>query len=493
MNAPAVNTAGTGKPTVGLVGLNFQNFQAKEHDIYGRSRKTLEIYAEQCGFTIIPYAEIVSDAVQAEAAVEYLRDQQIDFLLLQASSLILGDMVLPFAEVSERIGFWVVPEPTFTGELPLNSLTGGNLGISILRQNFPGRKVKWFYGSPDGDDAFLKRLLVTVEALRADKLLRESRVAIVHETVPTFINLTYDGDALMRNLGIEVISVGLEEVFLRADTLQPTDSGKHIAASMMQKAASVQVPEREVVRSGQIASALLDIAKGQNLKAAALRCWPEFQEVMHIAPCAAIAYLNDHGLITSCEGDLPGAVSMLAASAFSGEAPTMNDPVAIDREQNLIQMWHCGPGPASWADEKGQTLDWHHTLNRRLKPGKDDNSIRDDDPTRTPAGVSSDISFRRGAVTLLHIGGSGDTVFVMEAEVVNGPAPPYPGSGGWLGSLSSGGVPCTSADFLETMTWYGFEHHYPIMRGHHEAAVREYAAWNGLKILEIRRAAAYLQ
>jgi len=471
----------TGKLTVGLVGLYFPNFQAMEHDIYSRSRRTLEISAEKCGFTLIPYSEMVSDAVQAEAAVEFLRERQIDFLLLQASSLILGDIVLPFAEVSERIGFWVVPEPTGEGELPLNSLTGWNLGVSILRQNFPARKVKWFYGSPDGDAAFLERLQVTVEALRADKLLRESRVAIVHETVPTFINLTYDSDALKRNLGVEIVSVGLEEVFLRADTLQPTVSGKQIAAEMTQKAAEVRVPEREVIRSGQIASALLEIAKGQNLKAAALRCWPEFQEVMHIAPCAAVAYLNDHGLITSCEGDLPGAVSMLAASAFSGEAPTMNDPVAIDREHDLVQMWHCGPGPASWADAKGQTLDWHHTLNRRLEPDG------------SPTGVSSDISFKRGAVTLLHIGGSGDTVFVMEAEVVDGPAPPYPGSGGWLGSLSSGGVPCTSADFLETMSWYGFEHHYPIMRGHHEAAVREYAAWNGLKILEIRKAAVYLQ
>lgn len=471
----------SGKLTVGLAGLYFPNFQAVEYDIYGRSRRTLESYAEQCGFTVIPYSEMVSNVVQAEAAVEFLRERQIDFLLLQASSLILGDIVLPFAEVSERIGFWVVPEPTGAGELPLNSLTGGNLGISILRQNFPARKVKWFYGSPDGDDAFLERLQVTAEALRADKLLRESRVAIVHETVPTFINLTYDSDALKRNLGVEVVTVGLEEVFLRADSLQPTVSGKQIAAEMTQKAAEVRVPEREVVRSGQIASALLDIAKGQNLKAAALRCWPEFQEVMHIAPCAAVAYLNDHGLITSCEGDLPGAVSMLAASAFSGEAPTMNDPVAIDREQDLIQMWHCGPGPASWADAKGQTLDWHHTLNRRLEPGG------------SPTGVSSDISFKRGAVTLLHIGGSGDTVFVMEAEVVDGPDPPYPGSGGWLGSLRSGGVPCTTADFLETISWYAFEHHYPIMRGHHEAAVREYAAWNGLKILEIRKAAAYLQ
>jgi L-fucose isomerase-like protein len=162
---------------------------------------------------------------------------------------------------------------------------------------------------------------------------------------------------------------------------------------------------------------------------------------------------------------------MLLGSILSGSATTMNDPVALDRETGCVQMWHCGPGPASWADGAGQCLEYHHTLNRRLEPDA------------SPAGVSSDISFAQGPVTMLRIRGDGLSLFVLEAEVVHGPASPYPGSGGWMGKLRMDGKTVAPEDLLHMMAAYGLEHHYPVMKGHHYSSLREIAAWAGWKIL----------
>jgi len=470
------------KIKIGLAGLYFPNFQAEEYKIYKRSLSAMTKLAEQLDFDLVAGVDKVSTEKEAKAAAAYFADEKVDFLLLQASSLILGDIILPFAEASERIGFWVVPEPVLEGELPLNSLTGFNLGVSVLRQNYPDRLVKWFYGSPECDDyGFQDRLAVTVRALRCLKNLQNSRVGLIHDAVPTFINLTFDREGLKEHLGVEVVSLELDEVFKGAADKEGESRAEAVAAEMIKTAASVQVPEEEIAESSRVTDSLLGMAQKHRLDAVALRCWPEFQDVMQLAPCASVSYLNDHGLITSCEGDLPGAVSMLAAWYISQEAPTMNDPVAMDFENNLIQMWHCGPGPASWADENGQTLDWHHTLNRRVPEGE------------KKSGLSSDIAFKKGAVTLLHAAGDGSTFFVMQGEVVEGPAKPYPGSGGWIGNLTCNGEPCTAADFLQSITTYGFEHHYPIMRGHHEAAVRELASWTGIHVLDIPKAERFVK
>lgn len=470
------------KVKIGFAGLYFPNFQAEEYNIYKRSLSAMTSLAELLGFDMVVRTDMISTENEAKAAADYFAAEKVDFLLLQASSLILGDIILPFAEAAERIGFWVVPEPVLEGELPLNSLTGFNLGVSVLRQNFPDRLVKWFYGSPECNDyGFQDRLAVTVRALRCLKNLEGSRIGLIHDAVPTFINLTFDREGLKKNLGVEVITLGLDEVFEGASDINGEKRAEEVAAEMIETAAAVDVPEEEIAQSSRVTDSLLGMATKYRLDAVALRCWPEFQDVMQLAPCASVSYLNDHGLITSCEGDLPGAVSMLAAWYISNEAPTMNDPVAMDFENDLIQMWHCGPGPASWADENGQTLDWHHTLNRRTPEGE------------KKSGLSSDISFKKGAVTLIHTAGDGSTLFVMQGDVVEGPAKPYPGSGGWIGNLTCNGAPCSAADFLQSITTYGFEHHYPIMRGHHEDAVRELASWTGVKVLDIPKAERFVK
>lgn len=467
---------------IGFAGLYFSNFQAGEYGIFRRSLEVLVSLSGSLDFTLVPCPEPVENRQDAEAACRDLAAAGVDFLLLQASSLMLGDIIEPFGEVCSRIGFWVVPEPTLEGELPLNSLTGFNMGVSILRKKHPDRPVKWFYGPPETDAGFRERLEVTLRGIRTLRNLQDRKIGIMHDVVPTFINLTYDRRALKEHLGVEVVSIPLDRLFTEfRDSAGGSGDAAAIEGEMRRIAREIRVPDAEVTRSAGISGAILTVAREEGLDALALRCWPEFQDVLLTAPCASVSYLNDHGLITSCEGDLPGALSMLAASFLSGEAPTMNDPVALDTERDLVQMWHCGPGPASWADESGQTLDWHHTLNRRRAEGE------------AKAGLSSDIAFRKGAVTLLHISSDGASLFVMEGDVVEGPAPPYPGSGGWMGNLRSGGVPVRAVDFLESIVLYGFEHHYPVMRGHHEAAVREFASWAGIEVLDVRRAESCLQ
>lgn len=476
---------------VGFAGLHFPNFQAEEHRVYETSVEFLNGLSHELGFELIAHPRVMHEKAEAESAAGIFTQGEVDFLLLQASSFMLGDTIEPLGAACSRIGFWVVPEPKLTGELPLNSLTGFNMGVSILRKRFPERPVKWFYGKPEGDPEMTGRLRVTISALRALKGLRGAHVGLMHDVVPTFLNLTYDADRLRSRLGVAVEPIPLSDVFTRYESVagqrKESDSPHpgsipspiRIEDEMRSTVAEVRVPQDELRKSAVITHAVMDVARDRGVSALAIRCWPEFQSVLHAAPCASVAYLNDHGLIASCEGDIPGAVSMLAAWHISGHAPTMNDPVAIDMEHDLVQMWHCGPGPASWADSSGRRLDWHHTLNRRVPEGE------------PKYGVSSDISFRKGEVTLLHVGGDASTLFVLQGEIVDGPSEPYPGSGGWLGNLTSNGEPVSAADFLENIVCYGMEHHYPIMRGHHEAAIREMATWAGIEVMEVHRSSVY--
>ncbi len=464
---------------IGLVGLGFANFEARNLRIFERSRDELGGLTDRCGAELAVYQEVVETAEEAEKAVRYLEDQKIDFLLIQASSFSLGDVLYPLLELKTRFGFWFVPEPSYDGELPLNSLTGFNLVVSICRKYAGSVQYKWFFGWP-GNASFDEPLTVTLQALRAVTALPGSRVAQIGSIVPTFDNLAYDSEELAKRLGIEVVPIAVEELFDRCRQVSSKRT-KEIVIHLKQRAERVLVDSESLEKTARVIGAMEMLRKEYRLDAAAVKCWPEFQSELDMAPCAALANANDGSFPSGCEGDLVGTISMLIGHMITGSAPTMNDPVAYDEASGAIQMWHCGPGPASWADEAGQTLAYHHTLNRRR------------DPDQGLAGVSSDISFRKGPVTVMRIEENGKSIFTFEAQVVEGPAKPYPGSGGWFSEFTSDKKQVSIRDMVETISAYGIEHHYPVCFGHIEHVYRELASWMSLHVLPFKTWKPYRQ
>lgn len=449
---------------IGYIGLYFPIMAAKEHRVYESGLDTLEKAALEMHFELVAWPDVISEAGEASKAARFFEAQNINLLIVQMSSLIMGDVVVPLTEKIDRIAVWVLDEPTFSEELPLNSLTGYNLFVSTVRRTWGERKrLIWLWGH---GSQFSLRLSLSIRALSAFEQFKGSKILSIGGVVPSFTNLEYIPDSFEKSLGIHIENVALNEIFKWAENA-PAPEIDRITKSLVGQAATVRVSLDLIETTARICYALRKAKDTYEADAAALRCWPEFQAWKNIAPCAAVAWSNDHCMPVACEGDVPGAAAMLLGSIVSGHSATMNDPVALDQKTGTIQMWHCGPGPASWADCRGQCLDYHHTLNRRLPEGG------------SPAGVSSDIRFAQGPVTLLRIRPDGKSLFVMDGEIVDGPSVPYPGSGGWIGNLRMGNESISIEDFLQMMISYGLEHHYPIMRGHHYELVREIAGWAG--------------
>jgi len=460
------------KLKVGLVGICYPNFDALRLGVYRKSVDGMKALSAALGFELVAVPNEVQSADDAQRAAASLESAGVDFVLIQASSFALGDAILPLANLDARQGLWFLPEPAFEGNIPLNSLTGFNLFASIMRRHpkESARPFKWFYGMPD-DPQFRRRLEITVRALDALKQLKSARIGLIGDIAPTFFDLAYDAEAIAERLGVRVEVEPLDRVFKRAGRYLEEEA-RNEAAAMSLRAADVQVTSDWMTRTARVALALQDVAREGRYDALAVRCWPEFQsELGGIAPCAAIAWLNEKGLPVACEGDVPGAVSMLAAYHVSRVPVTMTDLVALTEKASLVHLWHCGPGPVSWADDIGQALTYHPTLDRASPP---------DAPRH---GVSSDLVFAPGPITIVRFSKDAANLLVMSAEVVKGPSRGYVGSRGWAGNLSMNGEPVSVPDLIETIAYYGLEHHYPLARGQWTDAFREIAAWAGIRVL----------
>lgn len=458
--------------TVGLVGLSFPNFSAAEYGIYPQAVEAVQGLATDRGFHLVAADDTVASVEQAHTARRRLEEAGVDFLLVQASSFAVSDAFVTLAEMDVPLGIWGVPEPTLDGEIPLNSFTGLNLFASVLRVNLAERRwpFKWFYGDP-GSARFRRRLELTIRALAALKALEQARIGLVGDLAPGFPNLAYDAAGIRANLGPHVERVRLEDAFERVRQCDPGEASS-LAGDMMGSAVGVAVERAWMERTARVVLALEDVADEGGYDALALRCWPEFQdELGGLGPCAAVAWLNEVGLPTACEGDLVGAVSMLTLHLLTERVTTMMDLVTVLEDQDLIHLWHCGPTAPSLADVTGQRLTYHPTLDRASPP------------EAPRSGVASDVVLAPGPATVARFGGAADRVFLLSAQVVEGPSRGYDGSRGWVTDLRMDGESLSGLDFVETMAHYGLPHHYPLVLEGCEDVMRELAAWRGIQCL----------
>ena len=128
-------------------------------------------------------------------------------------------------------------------------------------------------------------------------------------------------------------------------------------------------PKRST-RAGVLAVAMRQIAQRNRLNAYAVKCWPEFAAHYGIMPCSTIGRLTDLGLLTACEGDVYGVVTMLIENYLSGRTPMFCDFIAMEEDRNVGLAWHCGAAPTCLA-AKGATvrLGKHPTVDGGNKKG----------------------------------------------------------------------------------------------------------------------------
>ena len=274
----------------------------------------------------------------AESLAAEFHAQCVDVVVVQYGTFALGTIMPIFADrLTAPIVLWGVPEPTLHGpKLKSNSFCGINMNAHTLMRL--GRKYDYIFCGPDEAPAALEPSFRVIDCLRR---LRRARLGLVGYRVPGFYTSTFDEMGLRRLLGVEVHHVTTAELFDVARAVDP-EIRQAEARSIRAGAASCTVSDDELDKAGGLMAAFRSIAAKNRLTGFAVKCWPEFTAHYGIMPCSTISRLNDEGLLTACEGDIYGTVTMLMAHYLSGRKAMFADFIAIDDQRNEGLAWHCG-------------------------------------------------------------------------------------------------------------------------------------------------------
>lgn len=419
--------------------------------------------------TLPPHA--ISDLDGAHLAAQQLAAHNPDLLLIQHTTFATGDLLAPLLHAAKRVGLWGLPEsagPVLEpvardnggGPLPLNALCGLNMTMSMLEKPALNKRepVKWFFGDVNSD-WFRARLTPTIQALRGLKRVEGARILQIGGHAPGFFGLEESIDLP----GVTVEVAPLKEFFSRIAAVPANES--EARASEWAAAERSDVTHEQLGRGARIELALSSWAAEGSYDALAVRCWPELPEQAHSMACAAMGNVSS-SVPAACEGDVPGALSMLALLGMSGRSSVLLDLSDIDEANGALQFWHCGNTPLEWAAGGSSRLTTHFN--------------------RDGVGVVRDMPLAAGPVTGFRLLAGGSQALIVSGTFGSPERRGYDGVHGWLSDLSWNGAPVDVRGFISNVLDHRLPHHFAFGRGELTEATRELCAWLGSEPLEAK-------
>ena len=216
--------------------------------------------------------------------------------------------------------------------------------------------------------AFAKNLEDFAAICRVVKGMKRFNLGCIGARTTAFKTVRFDEVTLQR-YGINVESFDLSELIFKVQNM--ADDSEAVMARVRELEAYSDfslVPEKNKNTLAKISVVIDEYVKEYHLDAITLRCWNEMETILRVCPCVLISYLNDRGLVTSCEIDLCSAITMRAMNLASGKATACLDwNNNYGDNENKVILFHCGPVTQSLMAGKGTVTE--HKMFAKGDPG----------------------------------------------------------------------------------------------------------------------------
>lgn len=438
------------KFSIGYIALSKASWVTPEID---RIRQSTLARLKQLPYEIIHGDALTTTTTEASAICRELNRQEVGAVIVHFTTFPVGAIIPVIArELNVPIVLFSTPEqPSVGGIWAQNSFCGANMAAHTLRKM--GRKYGFVFGPVSDADVLLKKPLDVLKCM-AD--LAATKIGLVGGRVPGFYTSNCDEMRLRSSIGAEVEIIDQLEIVRVAETL--TEEEARRGAEEVRKSASscCQVVEKDLLPSGRMYEALKKTTAKYGLSAYAIRCWPEWPDYYDVAPCASMGLLNNTGFVTSCEGDVLGALLMKAQATLSGGIPFFADLISFDYAKNMAVFWHCGAAPSA--------------LCRKFEDTKLRRHFRVDGGDKK--GLVNEFPLKPGPVTMAQLDEDGDGYRMLISKGTALDTEPFV-----RGNPLNVRFNCSVEKLVATIMNGGFKHHYSLIHADIEAELRELCKW----------------
>lgn len=418
-------------------------------EIYGKIKTDLRAHE---GVDWVIWDKLLVTIADAEEAGLALASELLDGVVIISGTFHMGHMPLIInSYVRQPVLLWALNElPYNGGKIRLNSVCGINLNASN------------YYKA--GINGFCCNIADTIseewlDAMRMVRAIKRAKIGISGYSAEGFFNVNVADLDLYRYADVLVDHFELSDLY-QVSVMSEKDAAATARAEEIKDIFCCSVvSDDQVNKVASLSNSMMNFMNRKGLDALAVRCWPEFAATYGIAPCASMSYLQGHGYVIGCEGDIEGTLSMLAVKQISEDAPFMADLSQVNFEEDYALMWHCGVAPYTlWDNKSERSLHSYHQGGR---------------------GVTADFVMKDGDITFMRIDTArGRTrVFAEKGTVI-------PMTKDLRGTYCKVKFDKSIREIINTVTSTGIAHHVAMIYGDKMAAIRLFAQIKGFEMIE---------
>lgn len=313
-----------------------------------------------------------------------------------------------------------------------DKIANGNFGASIqiryVLQEM-GKKFLYLYGEARSEEN-IRQILKYTKASWVKNSIRNEKIATIGGKCMMMYQTQVNEFSWKRTFGID---------FPQYDTVQVFTEMKNVSDEEAQKVAdefagkfdrivwSIEETGEKIARDAILSQAKMylafqRLAKMYNISVFANKCMPEMASAVYgykYAGCMATCMLNESGLLTACEADLPAALTMLILSRLSGKKVFFADIARLSADRQRITFFNCGTAPVSLAD-RSQPVELWPTPAATADEGVPNEYLTEGADKERGACVRFDLQNGRN-VTIMRIGGNDGTLRFHVAKAVTCP------------------------------------------------------------------------
>ena len=285
---------------------------------------------------VFPAVDVVADTQSLRQQLKRFSSEKVNVLLVMQPCVSNGILAVELARRWKHgVVFWATPENPNSEAVSSCSLVGTHLFASIWRQR--GRAFRLVYGDANSD-TIRHDVEAAVREIAATYAFRNSRIGLIGDHAPGFANLAIDPRLTRKHLGIKIKRYSIKNLI----SLMNSINNKSVA-QVSAEYASLGLKEPNDNISNIDASyylAMRYLMQRDRLNALAIRCWPELPDQIGQWPYVAVVRFLTEGVPVAVEGDVEGAMSLLAARLHGAKGLYLSDWLGHD--ERSLTLWHAG-------------------------------------------------------------------------------------------------------------------------------------------------------
>lgn len=332
------------------------------------------------GMDVVFDCSIHTDIKSAGEAAASLLIEKISSVIIFPATWVECPVAMAAVTEIEHLPFAVWGIGMFDHEGKKES-TGSFVSLAMLTGAF--KKMKYeheaFTGDP-GDVDTIKEISIFAKAAVVRYALKRSLIGLVGYSSMGIYTGMFDAPMLRRIIGPEVLQTDSYTIVNMMEKVTAEEVLDARAELYGKAKVDDDVTDELLEKSLRMYCALNKWSSG--LDAINVKCQYEFSKELGMTACVPLSMLAESGLVTSCEGDIPCTVSMLALKLISGKIPAYGDALDVSKD-GVVKLSPCGIIP--------------------YELGTGEKRVRNFMPGYGFEGIQNSFPFKEGVITYLRI------------------------------------------------------------------------------------------